>query len=58
MHATATDERGPSEGPEDLVEYASRKHLERMRQITDASEEIPDLEQLVDIDGGSAYGDD
>jgi ribonucleoside-diphosphate reductase beta chain len=37
--------------PADAIrEYATEKHLERMSQITDASEEVPDVEELTNLD--------
>jgi ribonucleoside-diphosphate reductase beta chain len=46
----AAREEGGGPAPEELVSYAAEKHLQRMEQITDASEDIPDVEQLVQID--------
>nr|WP_241430247.1 MULTISPECIES: ribonucleoside-diphosphate reductase [Halococcus] len=37
---------GPGVTPTELVEYATTKHEQRMRQITTASEQIPDVEEL------------
>ena len=39
---------------EELRTFATEKHLERMEQITDASEEIPDVETLTELDGVDA----
>ena len=36
---------------DELTDYAVRKHTERMRQITDASAEIPDIDRLTALDG-------
>ncbi|MFB6282794.1 MAG: ribonucleoside-diphosphate reductase [Halobacteria archaeon] len=35
----------------ELLEYASSKHTERMRQITSSSEDIPEVEELVRLEG-------
>lgn len=45
-------ELGPT--PDELRAYASGKHTDRMEQITDASEEIPDVETLTQLDGAGA----
>jgi len=37
--------------PEELRRFASEKHVERMRQIRDATEEIPDIEKLTELEG-------
>lgn len=39
---------GPT--PEELVEYAANKHVERMNQITDAAASIPSVDELTTID--------
>ena len=41
-------EVGPT--PDELREYASAKHVERMSQITDAAAEIPDVDTLTELD--------
>jgi ribonucleoside-diphosphate reductase beta chain len=40
---------GPT--PAELQRFASEKHVERMEQIKDATQEIPDLESLTDLEG-------
>jgi len=48
------DERvlvGAGPTPDELRAFAGDKHVERMQQITDANEEIPDLETLTELDG-------
>ena len=40
---------GPS--PADLQSVATEKHLQRMEQITDAAEDVPDLESLTELEG-------
>ena len=40
---------GPS--PADLQSFATEKHLQRMEQITDAAEDVPDLESLTELEG-------
>ena len=35
----------------ELTDYAVRKHTERMQQITDASADIPDIEELTALEG-------
>ncbi len=42
------DEPGP--GPDDLREYATGKHVQRMNRITDADATVPDVESLVALD--------
>lgn len=42
------EDSGPS--PSDLTEYAYDKHDQRMNQITTASENIPDIEELTQLD--------
>ncbi|MDJ1431900.1 ribonucleotide-diphosphate reductase subunit beta [Halostagnicola sp. A-GB9-2] len=42
------EDSGPS--PSDLTEYAYDKHEQRMNQITTASENIPDVEELTQLD--------
>jgi ribonucleoside-diphosphate reductase beta chain len=45
------DERvGLAEG--DLAEYAIEKHADRMRQITDAAADVPDVDELVRLEDG------
>jgi ribonucleoside-diphosphate reductase beta chain len=45
----------PAEGnaaglePDELTAYAAEKHLQRMRQITQADESIPGVEELVEV---------
>jgi len=46
-----TEEDAPGVGRERLMEFASEKHQERMEQITNASEDIPDVEELVRLSG-------
>jgi ribonucleoside-diphosphate reductase beta chain len=46
------DDVGPS--PMELREFATNKHVDRMRQITEASEEIPDVETLTELEGVDA----
>ena len=41
----------PVLGENELTDYAVRKHTERMQQITDASAEIPDVDQLTALEG-------
>lgn len=43
---------GPT--PDELRQFASEKHVQRMQQITDASEEIPDVETLTELEGVDA----
>lgn len=40
--------------PEELSRYASEKHVERMSQIRDADEDIPDVESLTRLDSGAS----
>jgi len=42
------DHVGP--GPDELANYAVEKHRQRMRQITQTSEDLPDVEELVELD--------
>jgi ribonucleoside-diphosphate reductase beta chain len=37
-------------GPDELREFATSKHVDRMKQIRDADEEIPDVETLTKLD--------
>ncbi len=46
--ARAGGQGGVSES--DLVSYAAERHAQCMRQVTDASEEIPDVAELVELD--------
>lgn len=46
------EDMGPT--PNELRAFASDKHLDRMEQITDASEDIPDVETLTQLDGVDA----
>ncbi|SEV81300.1 ribonucleotide-diphosphate reductase subunit beta [Natrinema salifodinae] len=46
----ASTEEGPGPSPSDLTGYAAAKHEQRMRQITTASEKIPDVEELTELD--------
>ncbi|QLG48669.1 ribonucleotide-diphosphate reductase subunit beta [Natrinema halophilum] len=46
----ASSEAGPGLSPSDLADYAYSKHQQRMRQITTASETIPDVEELTEIE--------
>ncbi len=39
-------------GPEELTGYAAEKHTQRLKQITDASESIPDVDELVALGDG------
>ncbi|MFW5963217.1 MAG: ribonucleoside-diphosphate reductase [Natronomonas sp.] len=43
------DDVGPS--PEELQQFATEKHLQRMEQIKDAAEDVPDLESLTELEG-------
>jgi len=51
--AAGSDEQSgePILEPAELTEYAVEKHTERMRQITDAAADIPDVEELTSLDG-------
>jgi len=44
----------PSLPHEVQINYITQKHTERMQQIVDASEDIPDVEKLTTLDGGIA----
>ncbi|WP_226479933.1 ribonucleotide-diphosphate reductase subunit beta [Natrinema amylolyticum] len=46
----ASTETGPGPSPSELAEYAYTKHEQRMQQITSASEQIPDVEELTELD--------
>ncbi len=46
----ASSEGGPGPSPSDLSEYAYNKHEQRMRQITTASEKIPEVEELTELE--------
>ncbi|WP_222918264.1 ribonucleotide-diphosphate reductase subunit beta [Natrinema sp. SYSU A 869] len=46
----ASSEAGPGPSPSDLADYAYTKHEQRMQQITSASEQIPDVEELTELD--------
>jgi len=46
------DDVGPK--PAELREFATGKHVDRLRQITEASEEIPDVETLTKLEGVDA----
>ncbi|MDF9743978.1 ribonucleotide-diphosphate reductase subunit beta [Natrinema salsiterrestre] len=46
----ASSEDGPGPSPSDLAEYAYTKHQQRMQQITSASEKIPDVEELTQLE--------
>lgn len=46
----AASEGGAGLGEEELTAYAAEKHLQRMEQLSDASVDIPDIEELVAID--------
>ncbi|WP_436346785.1 ribonucleotide-diphosphate reductase subunit beta [Natronorubrum sp. FCH18a] len=46
----ASSEGGPGPSPSDLSEYAYNKHEQRMKQITTASEQIPDVEELTELE--------
>ncbi|ELY67308.1 ribonucleotide-diphosphate reductase subunit beta [Natrinema versiforme] len=46
----ASTEAGPGPSPSDLADYAYTKHEQRMQQITSASEAIPDVEELTELD--------
>jgi ribonucleoside-diphosphate reductase beta chain len=37
--------------PPELQAFATSKHVERMEQIKDAAEDIPDLESLTELEG-------
>jgi len=41
---------------DELTEYAVRKHTERMAQITDATAEIPDVDELTALEGERPVG--
>jgi len=43
-------EAEPAVPPAELIDYAVRKHTQRMEQITDAAAEIPDVDQLTSIE--------
>ncbi|WP_255149931.1 ribonucleotide-diphosphate reductase subunit beta [Halorarius halobius] len=45
------DEEIYGPGPEDLTAYATGKHTQRMKQITSASADIPDVETLTQLEG-------
>jgi ribonucleoside-diphosphate reductase beta chain len=52
---TPDEDEDTDEGPDvleegELAEYAMTKHTERMQQITDASEDIPDVEELTRLE--------
>jgi ribonucleoside-diphosphate reductase beta chain len=44
-----TENVGPR--PEELQAFATEKHIERMEQIKDAAEDVPDLESLTELEG-------
>jgi ribonucleoside-diphosphate reductase beta chain len=44
-----TEDVGPQ--PAELQAFASEKHLDRMEQIKDAAEEVPDLDSLTELEG-------
>jgi len=46
----ASSADGPGPSPSDLSEYAYTKHEQRMRQITTASEKIPEVEELTQLE--------
>ncbi|SEH18030.1 ribonucleoside-diphosphate reductase beta chain [Natronorubrum sediminis] len=46
----ASSSDGPGPSPTDLSEYAYNKHEQRMKQITTASEKIPDVEELTELE--------
>ncbi|ARS88763.1 ribonucleotide-diphosphate reductase subunit beta [Natrarchaeobaculum aegyptiacum] len=46
----ASSESGPGPSPSDLAEYALTKHQQRMQQITTASEQIPDVDELTNLE--------
>ncbi len=48
VESTREDEPGISRA--ELTEYATRKHQERMQQITSADEELPDIDELTEIE--------
>ena len=37
--------------PEELQSFATKKHVQRMEQITDAAADVPDLESLTELEG-------
>ncbi|THE63525.1 ribonucleoside-diphosphate reductase [Salinadaptatus halalkaliphilus] len=41
---------GPGPSPSELATYATQKHEQRMQQITSASADIPDVEELTQLD--------
>ncbi|MDS0478491.1 ribonucleotide-diphosphate reductase subunit beta [Natrinema sp. 1APR25-10V2] len=47
---SASSEGGPGASPSELADYAYTKHEQRMRQITSASEQIPDVEELTELE--------
>ena len=47
----AEEEEGPGASPDELRSYASGKHTQRMKQITVASETIPNVDQLTSLEG-------
>ncbi len=47
---SASSEAGPGASPSELADYAYTKHEQRMRQITSASEQIPDVEELTELE--------
>lgn len=44
------EEDGPAASPNELRSYAAGKHTQRMKQITVASEAIPDVDQLTSLE--------
>ncbi|OLZ40323.1 ribonucleoside-diphosphate reductase [Natrinema saccharevitans] len=46
----ASSESGPGPSPSELADYAYTKHEQRMQQITSASEKIPDVEELTELE--------
>lgn len=43
----------PGLPPEELEEYAAAKHMERMEQIMDAGEQIPEVDELTSVETAS-----
>jgi ribonucleoside-diphosphate reductase beta chain len=37
--------------PEELQSFATKKHVQRMEQITDAAADVPDLDSLTELEG-------
>ena len=50
-YRTGEPSEQPGIGPDQLAEYTLSKHAERMEQIKDAAADIPDVDELVRIEG-------